>query len=163
LGVLCKEEWISYSEQEEKSIMLKYLIAAILFGHGFIVAAQSGGNFGRGSSLIVNPAWLSWWPTALGRSWFLAAFKLEGTLIDKVFGLLWLASGLCIIAAALGILGFIIPKDLWRTLAIVGASGSLVMLALYLHPFYIVGILLDIAILVALLWLKWPPELLIGA
>jgi hypothetical protein len=143
--------------------MLKYLIAVILVGHGFIVAAQSGSNFGSGNSQIVNPTWLSWWPSTLGHSWFLAAFKLEGTLIDKVFGLFWLASGLCIIAAALGILGFIIPKDLWRTLAIVGASGSLVMLVLYLHPFYIVGTLLDIVILVALLWAKWPPDLLIGA
>ena len=143
--------------------MLKYLIAVILLGHGFILAAQSGSNFGSTNSQIVNPTWLSWWPTTLGHSWFLAAFKLEGTLIDTVFGLLWLASGLCIIAAALSIVGFIIPKDLWRTLAIVGASGSLVMLVLYLHPFYIVGILFDIAILVSLLWAKWPPESLIGA
>lgn len=143
--------------------MLKYLIVVILLGHGFIVAAQSGGNFGSGSSQLVNPTWLNWWPTTLGRSWFLAAFKLEGTLVDKVFGLLWLASGLCIIAAALGILGFVIPRELWRTLAVVGASGSLIMLVLYLHPFYIVGILLDIVILVALLWARWPPKLLIGA
>jgi hypothetical protein len=143
--------------------MLKNLIAVILIAHGLIVAAQSGGSFGSGNSQLVNPRWLSGWPTTLGHSWFLAAFKLEGTLVDKLFGLIWLASGLCIAAAALGILGFIIPKELWRTLAIFGASGSLVMLVLYLHPFYIVGVLVDIAILAALLWAKWPPESLIGA
>ena len=126
------------------------------------MAAQSGSSFGSGNSQIVNPLWLSWWPTTLGHSWFLTALKLEGTMVDKVFGLLWLASGICIIAAALGILGFIIPKELWQTLAILGTSGSLVMLVLYLHPFFIVGILLDIAILVALLWTKWPPETLLG-
>jgi hypothetical protein len=143
-------------------IMLKYLITVILVGHGFIVAAQSGSNFSSGNSQVVNPTWLSWWPTTLGQSWLLTAFKLEGTLVDKIFGLLWLASGLCIVAAALGILGFIVPKDWWQTLAAIGAACSLAMLVLYLHPFYIVGILLDIAILVTLLWAKWPPELFIS-
>ena len=143
--------------------MLKYLIAVILIGHGLIVGAQSLGNFGGGSSQPANPAWLSWWPTTLGRSWLLATLKLEGTLIDRVFGLFWLASGLCIVAAALGVLGFIIPHTLWRTLAIYGASGSLILLLLYLHPFFIVGILVDVATLAALLWAKWPPATLIGA
>lgn len=143
--------------------MLKYLIAVILIGHGFIVSAQSGSNFGSGNSQVANPSWLSWFPVTLGRSWFLTAFKLEGTLVDKAFGLIWLASGLCIVAAALGILGFIIPRELWRTLAIYGASGSLIMLLLYLHPFFIIGILVDVAILVTLLWTKWLPETLLGA
>lgn len=138
--------------------MMKYLIAIILVAHGLIVSAQSVGNFGSGNSQIVNPSWLSWFPITLGRSWFLTAFKLEGTLLDKIFGLIWLVSGLCIVAAALGILGFIIPKELWRPLAIYGASGSLVMLLLYFHPFLIIGILLDVAILATLLWTKWTPE-----
>ena len=35
---------------------------------------------------------------------------------------------------------------------------------LYLHPFYMVGVLVDIAILVALLlWARWPPVGVIGA
>jgi hypothetical protein len=143
--------------------MLKYLIAVILIGHGLIVCAQSGGNFGSGNSQIANPTWLSWFPLTLGRSWFLSTFKLEGSSVDKIFGLIWLASGFCIVAAALGILGFIIPRELWRTLAICGASGSLIMLLLYFHPFLIVGILLDVVILSTLLWTKWTPEALIGA
>ena len=130
--------------------MSKYLIAVILLGHGSIVGAQSLGSFGGGSSQTVNPSWLNWWPTTFGHSWLLTSFNLEGTLIDKVFGLLWLASGICIIAAALSILGFVVPVTLWRTLAIYGASGSLIMLLLYVHPFFLIGILVDIAILVTL-------------
>lgn len=142
--------------------MSKYLIAAILLGHGLIVGAQSLGSFGRGSSQPANPSWLNWWPITLGDSWFLSAIKIESALIEKLFGLFWLASGICIIAAALGVLGFLIPNTLWRTLAIFGASGSLIMLLLYLHPFFIVGILVDVVILIALLWAKWPPSALIG-
>lgn len=127
--------------------MLKYLMVVILIGHGFIVSVQSGGNFGGGNSQITNPSWLNWFPMTLGRSWLLTAFKLEGTLVDKIFGFIWLASGLCLIAAALGVLGFIVPSELWRTLAIYGASGSLLMLLVYFHPFFIIGILVDVAIL----------------
>lgn len=143
--------------------MLKYLMVVILIGHGFIVSAQSGGNFGGGNSQITNPSWLNWFPMTLGRSWFLTAFKLEGTLVDKIFGFIWLASGLCLIAAALGVLGFIVPSELWRTLAVYGASGSLLMLLVYFHPFFIIGILVDVAILVTLLWTNWPPKTLMGA
>ena len=131
--------------------MLKYWIAVILFGHGFIVGAQSLGNFGSGSSQPTNPTWLSWWPNTLGRSWLLEILNLEGTLVEKVLGLLWLATGLCIMGAAFGVLGWAIPGPLWRTLAIIGAAGSLIAFALYLHPFFVIGILVDAAILVALL------------
>ncbi len=142
--------------------MVKYLIAVVLIVHGFIVCAQSLSNFKDGSSQPGNPSWLGWWPTTLGRSWFLINLKLEGTLVDKIFGLIWLASGICIIAAALGVFGFVIPNTLWRTLAIYGASGSLIMLFLYLHPLFIIGILVNIGILVSLLCAKWPPVTLIG-
>jgi hypothetical protein len=132
----------------------QYLIPLILLGHGLIVAAQSLGSFGSIASRPANPAWLRWWPTRLGQSWFLAHFKLEGTLMDKIFGLLWLASGLCIIAAAWGMLGLIIPNALSSSLAIYGATASLILLLLYFHPFFIIGILVDVTVLVVLLQVK---------
>lgn len=136
--------------------MLRYLIGAILLGHGLIITAQSIGNLRAISSQPPNPVWLGWWPTRLGQSWLLAALSLEGTLVDRAFGLLWLASGGCLVAAALGVLGWIVPASLWRTLAVYGASGSLVMLLLYLHPMFVIGLLVDLGILAALLWANWP-------
>ena len=138
--------------------MLKYLIAILLIGHGLIVAAQAGGSFGSSGSSIANPAWLGGWPTRLGDSWLLGALKLDGTAVEKAFGLLWVVFGLCLVAAGLGIFGFVVPKEMWQTLAMIGASGSLAMLALYLHPFFIIGITVDVAILVSLIWTKWPAE-----
>ena len=64
-------------------------------------------------------------------------------------------------AAGLGVLGFIVPTDWWRTLAIAGGAISLFMLVVYLHPLMILGTGLSIAILVALLWFHWPPTSLV--
>jgi hypothetical protein len=44
---------------------------------------------------------------------------------------------------------------LWRSLALIGVAISLVMLAIYLHPFYGIGIIASVVLLAALLWKQW--------
>jgi hypothetical protein len=127
-----------------------------------ITTAQSSGSFGStASSGIQNPSWVSWWPTNLGQSWLLSWLGLEKAPFTWIGGVLWLAGGIALAAAGLGVLGFIIPSDWWRTLAIAGGAISLFMLVVYLHPFTIIGTALSIAILVALLWVHWPPTSLV--
>jgi hypothetical protein len=141
---------------------MKLLIAVILIIHGLITAAQSGGSFGStAASGTQNPSWVSWWPTNLGQSWLLAWLGLEKAPFTWISGLLWLAGGIALAAAGLGVLGFIVPTDWWRTLAVVGAAISLFMLIVYLHPLLLIGTGLSIAILVALLWAQWPPNSLV--
>jgi len=132
--------------------MNKLLVSLVLMAHGLIVGAQSFGNFKSGSSLPDNPLWLSWWPVKLGQSWFLSALGLEGSIVDRAFGLLWLVSGLALTAAGLGLPGWFVPLDASRNLALWGGSISLLMLLLYLHPFFLVGMLVDLFILAALLF-----------
>jgi hypothetical protein len=147
----------------EKKDEMKYLIAAVLIIHGLIVAAQSSGSLG--STLpraLQNPVWVSWWPFSLGRSWLLSWLGMDETMIAyRISGLLWLAGGILLVAAGLGVLGFVIPAEWWRSLAVAGAALSLVMLVIYLHPITIIGTGLSIAILVALLWAHWPASNLV--
>lgn len=141
---------------------MKLFIAILLILHGLTTAAQSSGSFGStASSGIQNPSWVSWWPTNLGQSWLLSWLGLEKAPFTWISGVLWLAGGIALAAAGLGVLGFIIPSDWWRTLAIAGGAISLFMLVVYLHPFTIIGTALSIAILVALLWVHWPPTSLV--
>ncbi len=142
--------------------MLRFLITGFLVIHGLIVSAQSAGSFNPASA-VQNPAWLSWWPAALGHSWLLSWLGLEKPPFSWLSGLLWLAGGLLLIAAGLGVVGVLIPQGLWRPLAISGAVVSLLMLLVYLHPFLGIGILADAAILVALLWAQWPAVSAIGS
>jgi hypothetical protein len=142
---------------------MKFLISVLLIIHGLIVAGQSAGSFkpAAGPIGLENPSWVSWWPTRLGQSWLLSGLGLERSSIIAIFGLLWLISGIALFAAGLGVLGFVVPADWWRNLAVAGGAISLLMLVIYFHPLTIIGTASSLAVLVALLWAKWPPTSLI--
>ena len=142
---------------------MKLLIGVLLILHGLIVAGQSAGGFGSTiPNELQNPSFVSWWPINMGRSWLFSWLGLEKTLaVYRIGGLLWLAGGIALVAAGLGILGFIIPTEWWRSLAIRGAAVSLFMLAIYFHPITIIGTVSSLAVLVSLIWAKWPPTSLV--
>lgn len=138
---------------------MKILIGILLILHGLIVVGQSAGSFG--STLpneIQNPAFVSWWPVNMGRSWLFSWLGLEKTLATyRIGGVIWLVGGIVLVAAGLGLLGLIIPTDWWRDLAVAGGAISLFMLVIYLHPLMIIGTASSLAVIVSLLWTKWPP------
>lgn len=142
---------------------MKLLISVLLIIHGLIVAGQSAGSFGSTiPNELQNPSFVSWWPINMGRSWLFAWLGLDKTLVVyRIGGLLWLAGGIALVAAGLGALGLIVPTVWWRSLAIGGGAISLFMLAIYFHPITIIGTASSIAVLVALLWAKWPPANLV--
>ena len=137
---------------------MKIMISILLIIHGLIVSGQAAGSFGSAiPSEVQNPSFVSWWPINMGRSWLFSWLGLEKTLIVyRIGGLLWLVGGIALVAAGLGVLGFVIPTDWWRNLAIAGAAVSLFMLAVYFHPITIIGTASSLAILIALLWAKYP-------
>jgi hypothetical protein len=142
---------------------MKILISVLLIIHGLIVAGQATGSFGSAiPSEVQNPSFVSWWPINMGRSWLFSWLGLDRILaVYRIGGLLWLVGGIALVAAGLGVLGFIVPPDWWRDLAIGGAAISLFMLAVYFHPITIIGTASSLTVLVALLWLRWPPTSLI--
>ena len=142
---------------------MKILISVLLIIHGLIVAGQSAGNFGSTiPNELQNPAFVSWWPINMGRSWLFSWLGLDKTLaVYRIGGLLWFAGGIALVAAGLGVLGFVIPTEWWRDLAVGGAAISLFMLILFFHPVTIIGTASSLAVLIALLWAKWPPTSLV--
>jgi hypothetical protein len=77
-------------------------------------------------------------------------------------GLLWLVAMICLIAAGFGVMGVLIQHTWWPTLAVLGAAISLCLLVLFLHPFYVLGMLVDVGMLIALLWAHWPTQILVS-
>ena len=137
---------------------MRIMVAVLLVLHGLITAAQSATSFGS-SSGVANPKWLAWWPTPLGKSWL----GVEGSFLGILAGFLWLLAGAALVAAGFGLFGFIVPAAWWRVLAGAGAVLSLVLFAVYAHPFYAIGIAADLAILIALLWLRFPSPQVLGS
>ena len=82
--------------------------------------------------------------------------------------ILFLVALVGFVASALALLGWVVPHDWWRTLAVVSAVISIVTIVLFWNAFVAffpnkVGALgVDIAVLVCLLVLNWPTEAMLG-
>jgi hypothetical protein len=84
--------------------------------------------------------------------------------------LLGQASTLGTVLWALGFAGFVLAGiavfigfRLWSALAVGSAALSLVMMVLFWQPTMWIGAIVDAAILVALVWVKWPRPKLVGS
>ena len=129
------------------------IIVAVLFLHGIAhlgaLAAlwwvnRFGGNTGG-------------WRSA--RSWLFPA--LASTSASWVASAFWVLSAIGFVAAALSFWGVLIPADLWRPLTVVSAivSGTGIVLFLGRWPIFntSAALAVNLAVVVALLWLNWPP------
>ena len=91
------------------------------------------------------------WPFELTRSWLVTAAGLDPSAVRVVgTGLVSMAVGL-IVASALATAGWVVPSEWWPALIAAGAVSSLVTLALFFHPWLLLGIAIDAALLLAVL------------
>lgn len=136
--------------------IVRALIAAVLFIHGI------------GHVTGVMPALqlfdVKGWNS---RSWLLT--PLIGETASRILSaVLFLVALVGFVASTLALLGWLVPHEWWRTLALVSAVISIVTIVLFWNAFVSffpnkVGALgVDIAVLVCLLVLNWPTEADIG-
>ena len=135
---------------------LRIIIALVFFVHG--VGHVMGIMPALGLSSVKG--WSS-------RSWLLT--PLLGETLSRVISfVLFLAALVGFLAAALGLMGWLVPHDSWRTLAVVSAVISLVAIVLFWNAFVALipnkvgAIAVDLATLICLLMLNWPSEADIG-
>lgn len=127
------------------------LVAAILVGHGLITSMIGfGAVTSPNAPAMALPSWFAWWPGPFGRSWAFDAMGL-GAGAQILGGVVWLVAGLLIVAGGLGWFGLSLFEGSRVTLLVSGAALSLVALALYFHPIYLLAVAISIAI-VYLLW-----------
>ena len=127
------------------------IIGAFLIAHGLITTAIGFGAVTNPNGQAMSlPTWFSWWPGPFGTSWLFEALHL-GATAAVVGGVVWLASGVLLIAGALGWVGLGVLEPMRVQLLIGGAAIGLLALALYFHPIYLLSVLINVAI-VAVLW-----------
>jgi hypothetical protein len=130
-------------------VYLRVLLAGFLVAHALVHAAFLAP---RPPAVAGGPPW----PFELDRSRMLrtlgvggeAARRLGMSLLVPALGGFVLAS-----AAALGI-G---PAVLWPAAIGVGALGSLALLVTFFHPWLVLGVAIDLAMLAGVLLVGWPP------
>ena len=135
---------------------LRIIIALVFFVHGV--------GHAMGIIPALRPADVKGWSS---RSWLLT--PVVGEAASRIISaILFLAAMLGFLAATLALMGWLVPHDFWRTLAVVSAAISLVAIGLFWNAFVslipnkVGAIAVDIAVLVCLLVLNWPSEADIG-
>ncbi len=87
--------------------------------------------------------------------------KVPEPTLKLVGGIIWVLAAVGFIASSMGFYGILVPANWWRTLAVVFAVISLVGLILFGRTWPIFNFIgasaMNLAVLVALLWLHWPP------
>lgn len=141
----------------------RYLIAGILTFHGIgqfmgvIAALQLSAIKNSTSTMLQN--WSS--------HSFLTPLLGDG-LSRILCAILWGLPFLGFLGAALALMGWILPHELWRTLALVSAVTSVVAMLFYwnglmlLFPHKIGNLVVNFAVLICLLILSWPKESDVG-
>lgn len=127
----------------------RLLFAALLLGHAVIHA----GFVSPRPTATGGPTW----PFALDHSWLLTRIGLDGSIgrgIGVALLLVLLAGYATAALATLGVLG---PSAFAVGIA-VGSGASILMLAVFFHPWLIVGVILDLILLGAVLGAGWRLE-----
>jgi hypothetical protein len=142
---------------------IKIIIAGVLLlqglSHGRAFVALLAAAAGRDASETIPV-----------RSWLLPGLSLRAAAgIASVF---WFLSTVGFVAASLSFWGTFAPGGLWRQLAVISAIISTVGIALFSGIWpgapnrklstadTIIALVINIAVLVALLWVQWPPHVM---
>jgi len=88
-------------------------------------------------------------------------FNLPDPTLRLLSGIFWALAVVGFVVASLSFYGILLPANWWRPAAILFAAVSLVGLILFGRSWpafnFIGATALNVAVLVALLWLHWPP------
>ena len=99
------------------------------------------------------------WPFGLEDSWLLNAANAPESLVRGLAVTLAVLSVAGFVGAGLGVLGVPGLAGVWSVLTIASAVVSLLLVLLFWHLYFIVGLALDIGLLVATIGGRWPSTL----
>jgi hypothetical protein len=136
---------------------LRILIAAFFIAHGWIHFSLTTVPVPAPGALR-TPFWPSWKRTDIDPLWPAARLKLAPAAVRMLGSILWVTAltGFCL--AGLGLLVLPGTPILWQSTAVIGSAASLILLALYWHPWLPVGVLIDLAVIAAIAF-HWPAAL----
>lgn len=121
---------------------MKYLLGFFFFMHGLIHA----GYF----SIPNDPKY----PMTADKSWLVTKMNLPIATVKPIIVGLAVVAFVGFILVALSYLGWLVPNDWFKNLTIVSAIASLAVIILTWNTWFVVGALIDVAILYFILFKK---------
>ena len=129
---------------------MTWLAALFLLAHALIHASYLSP---RPPATAGGPAW----PFELTRSWILSPLGLDGDpgriLGTALIAIVMVAFGLAALAT-IGIAG----QATFAPAVVAGSIASIALLVLFFHPWLVLGIAIDVALLWAVLVARWTPQ-----
>jgi hypothetical protein len=139
---------------------IKLIAAGILLLHGL----GHGGAIGA-------LAWIRFRPDGptgdwhAARSWLVPS--LAGDTATTVASAFWIVSLVGFVIAAMSFWGVVIPGNVWRPLAVASALVSIAGITFFFGtwPMFntLAALAVNVAVLAAVLWLRWPSEAVLGS
>ncbi len=138
---------------------IKLITAGALLLHGL----GHGGMIGTLAWIRLSPgansgAWLA------ARSWLLPS--LTGDTAMALACTFWIVSLVGFVVTAMSFWGVVVPAEVWRPLGVASAlvSGAGIVLFFGTWPMFntLAALGMNVAVLVAVLWLRWPTEAMLG-
>ena len=130
--------------------MMRILLGLFLIAHALIHA-------GYLSPAPPRTAGGPEWPFDMGRSWVVTSAGVPSDLVRTIGAILVVATVILFVGSGLATMEFVVPRDWWPSLVTSGAIASVLLLVIFLHPWLVLGLLIDAALLYAVLVAGWDP------
>lgn len=126
-----------------------WLVAAILFAHGwvhlvFLLPVAEGGSAetGAGNPFDRDHSWL------VGRG-------VHRRFVHSVSGVLAVVTFGALAAAALAVVGWLVPEVWWTGLVVAGVAGSTTLLVMFCTPTLVLGFVINAALVALAFQTAW--------
>lgn len=136
-------------------MFLRTLIGVLLVVHGVIHGILGVTPNPKAAKPVVATFFSEWASPWLRNALSDSALKALAVVLAVVAGLGFLLSGLAV-------LGRLVPHDWWRALAIASSVVSLLLCVLFWDSYLVVGPVVAVGVIVALAFVRWPTEALLG-
>ncbi len=134
--------------------LARIIIAVFLIAHGWIHFSLTYVPIAKPGELH-TPFWPSWWRSDTDPAWLAVKLGLSNSLVRGLGSALWLLTLTGFTLTGLGLLGVPGLGQVWGATALLGAGASLLLLVFYWHPWLVLGVLINLAVLAGL-GLNWP-------
>ncbi|MGV9666319.1 hypothetical protein ACWDUL_36190 [Nocardia niigatensis] len=128
------------------SAMGAWLVAAILFAHGWVHLVFLLRIPARGSAADN--------PFDMDRSWLIGR-GVDSRLVHSVGAVLAVVTFAALAAAALAVLGWLVPDAWWSGLTVAGVVGSTTLLVLFFAPTLMLGFVINAGLVALALQTAW--------